>query len=227
VDFCERLEGRDLNKRTVESLIKCGAFDSFGIYRSRLMASFEKILERVSAKKKSMLTGQFSLFDDLSGQDDLTVIEWPQMQEYDPRLLLVMEKDMLGLYLTGHPLDEFEQQIRERVTAYSYDFEVPEEGQAEQSKLTDNQFVRIAGIIVDMKTISTKSNRMMAFLTVEDLYGQMEVVVFPNIYEQFSKWIAIDSQIWVEGKINIKEDEQPRSWLIISAHWFIILKASL
>ncbi len=210
VDFCERLEGRDLNKRTVESLIKCGAFDSFGIYRSRLMASFEKILERVSAKKKSMLTGQFSLFDDLSGQDDLTVIEWPQMQEYDPRLLLVMEKDMLGLYLTGHPLDEFEQQIRERVTAYSYDFEVPEEGQAEQSKLTDNQFVRIAGIIVDMKTISTKSNRMMAFLTVEDLYGQMEVVVFPNIYEQFSKWIAIDSQIWVEGKINIKEDEQPK-----------------
>jgi DNA polymerase-3 subunit alpha len=210
VDFCERLEGRDLNKRTVESLIKCGAFDSFGIFRSRLMASYEKILERVSAKKKSMLTGQFTLFDDLSGQDDLTVIEWPQMQEYDPRLLLVMEKDMLGLYLTGHPLDEFEQQIQERVTAYSYDFEIPEEGQAEQSKLSDNQFVRIAGIIVDMKTISTKSNRMMAFLTVEDLYGQMEVVVFPNIYEQFAKWIAIDSQIWVEGKINIKEDEQPK-----------------
>lgn len=210
IDFCERMEGRELNKRTVESLIKCGAFDSFGLYRSRLMASYEKILERVSMKKKSMLTGQFTLFDNNPEEEDISTVEWPKMEEYDPRLLLVMEKEMLGLYLTGHPLDEFEQQIKEKATAYSYDFQVSEEGQVEQSKLTDNQFVRIAGIIVDIKTISTKSNRMMAFLTVEDLFGQMEVVVFPNVYEQHAKLIAVDSQVWVEGKINIKEEEQPK-----------------
>ena len=209
IDFCERMEGKDLNKRTVESLIKCGAFDSFGIYRSRLIASYEKILERVSIKRKSLLTGQFSLFEALSGSDETVTIEWPQMQEYDPKLLLAMEKDMLGLFITGHPLDAFEDQIKENVTAYSYDFEITDED-TEQSKLTDNQFVRIAGIIVDIKTISTKSNRMMAFLTVEDLYGQMEVVVFPNIYEQFTKFIETDAQVWVEGRINLKEDEQPK-----------------
>lgn len=208
IDFCERMEGRELNKRTAESLIKCGAFDSFGIYRSRLFASYEKILERVSIKRKSMLTGQLSLFEILAG-GGIDTVEWPQMQEYDPRLLLAMEKDMLGLYITGHPLDAFVDQIKENVTVYSYDFEIPED-EAEQSKLTDNQFVRIAGIIVDIKTISTKSNRMMAFVTVEDLYGQMEVVVFPNIYEQFTKFISIEAQVWIEGKINLKEDEQPK-----------------
>lgn len=210
IDFCERMDGRDLNKRSVESLIKCGAFDSFGIYRSRLMASYEKILERVSIKRKNMMTGQFSLFDVIPEEDSAVTIEWPQMEEYDKRLLLAMEKDMLGLYLTGHPLDAFEDLIREHATHFSYEFEVSEEGQPDQNKLTDNQFVRVAGIVTDIKTISTRNNRMMAFVTVEDLYGQMEVVVFPNVYEQYSRFLEQDSQIWVEGRINLKEDEQPK-----------------
>ncbi len=210
VDFCERLEGKELNKRTVESLIKCGAFDLFGIYRSRLFANYEKILERVSQKRKTLMTGQFSLFDSASDQDETVSIEWPQMTEYDPRLLLVMEKEMLGLYISGHPLDEFQDEIKELVTVFSYDFEMPEEGQAADNRLGDNQFVRVAGIVADIKTISTKSNRMMAFVTVEDLYGQMEVIVFPNIYEQYARFLSNDSQILVEGKISVKEDEQPK-----------------
>jgi len=210
IDFCERLEGRELNKRAVESLIKCGAFDSFGVYRSRLMASYEKILERVSARKKSMLSGQFSLFDTIPEEDTAASVEWPQIDEYDKRLLLAMEKDMLGLYLTGHPLDGFEDQIRQFATHFSYEFDVSEEGQPDQNKLCDNQFVRIAGIVTDVKTISTKNNRLMAFVTVEDLYGQMEVVVFPNVYEQYAKFLAVDSQVWVEGRINLKEDEQAK-----------------
>ena len=210
VDFCERMEGRELNKRAVESLIKCGAFDSFGIYRSRLMASYEKILERVSARKKNMMTGQFSLFDVMPDEDRTDEIEWPQMEEYDKRLLLAMEKDMLGLYLTGHPLDMFEDLIREHVTHFSYEFEVSEEGQPHESKLSDNQFVRIAGIVTDVKTISTRNNRLMAFVTVEDLYGQVEVVVFPNVYEECSSFLENDAQVWVEGRINLKEDEQAK-----------------
>lgn len=209
IDFCERMEGRELNKRAVESLIKCGAFDSFGIYRSRLISTYEKILERVSAKRKSMMSGQFSLFDAHPEAEEAVSIEWPQMKEYDPRLLLAMEKDTLGLYITGHPLDAFEDQIRDNVTAYSFDFEISEEN-AEQNKLADNQFVRVAGIITDIKTISTKNNRMMAFVTLEDLYGQMEIIVFPNVYEQFLRLLAVDAQVWVEGRINLKEDEQPK-----------------
>jgi DNA polymerase-3 subunit alpha len=117
---------------------------------------------------------------------------------------------MLGLYISGHPLDEFADQIKELVTVFSYDFEIPEEGQAAESRMNDGQFVRIAGIIADIKTISTKSNKMMAFVTIEDLYGQMEVIVFPNIFEQNARFLTNDSQIIVEGRISVKEDEQPK-----------------
>ncbi|MCX7774046.1 MAG: DNA polymerase III subunit alpha [Clostridia bacterium] len=210
IDFCERMEGRELNKRTVESLIKCGAFDVFGIYRSRLIANYEKILERVSQKRRSLMTGQLSLFDVASKQDETATIEWPQMNEYDSRLLLAMEKEMLGLYVSGHPLDEFQDIIKEQVTVFSYDFELPEEGQTMESTLADGQQVKIAGIVTEIKTISTKSNRMMAFVMVEDLYGLIEVIVFPNIYEQYTRLLSTESQILVEGRISIKEDEQPK-----------------
>jgi len=210
VDFCERMEGKELNKRTVESLIKCGAFDCFGIYRSRLMANYEAILDRAAQKRKSLISGQLSLFDAMPGQDDTAEIQWPQMTEYDPKLLLAMEKDMLGLYISGHPLDEYADIIKSVVTVYSYDFELNEQGTANESRLADEQVVRIAGIVTDIKTISTKNNRIMAFVNVEDLYGQMEVIVFPNIFEQYANLLADDSQIIVEGRISVKEEEQPK-----------------
>ncbi len=210
VDFCERLEGKELNKKTVESLIKCGAFDIFGIYRSRLMANYEKILERVSQKRKSLISGQLSLFDVAQDTDETATIEWPNMAEYDSKLLLSMEKEMLGLYISGHPLDEFADEIKELVTVYSYDFELSEDGSSNETRLADGGFARIAGVVTDIKSISTKNNRMMAFVTVEDLYGQMEVIVFPNIYERFARFLSNDKQIIVEGKISVKEDEQPK-----------------
>jgi DNA polymerase-3 subunit alpha len=209
IDFCERLEGRELNKRAVESLIKSGAFDLFGVYRSRLMANFERILERVSQKHKTLLTGQLSLFD--SNQDDATAtIEWPDMKEYDNKLLLAMEKEMLGLYLSGHPLDQFKEQIKNIVTVYSYDFDSPEDSQPGGNSLSDGQFVRVAGIITDIKNISTKNNRMMAFVTIEDLYGQMEVIVFPNVYEKAARLLYDDNQLIIEGNISMKEEEMPK-----------------
>ncbi len=210
IDFCERMEGKELNKRTVESLIKCGAFDCFGIYRSRLMANYEIILERASQKRKSLISGQLSLFDTAPGQDKTMEIQWPQMTEYDSRLLLSMEKDMLGLYISGHPLDEFADEIKSLVTVFSYDFELSDEGASNESRLIDDQFVRIAGIVTDIKSISTKNNKMMAFVNVEDLYGQMEVIVFPNVYEKYASFLTNDSQIIVEGRISVKEEEQPK-----------------
>lgn len=210
IDFCERMEGKELNKRSVESLIKCGAFDVFQVYRSRLIANYEKILDRVSQRRKTLLSGQMSLFDAVPEADNFADIEWPDIHEYDTRLLLSMEKEMLGLYISGHPLDEYSDIIQNHVTVFSYEFELSEDGEANQDQFTDGKYVRIAGIVDSIKTISTKNNRMMAFVTVEDLYGQMEVIVFPNIYDRFAKYLSKESQILVEGRISIKEDEQPK-----------------
>ena len=211
IDFCERLEGKELNKKTVESLIKCGAFDIFGIYRSRLIANYEKILERVSQKRKSMISGQLSLFDVVQHRDtdDTAKVEWPQMAEYDSNCFYQWKRKCWD-YIFRSSSDEFADTIKEIVTVYSYDFEISEDGSSNDIKLADGTFVRIAGIVTDIKSISTKNNRMMAFVTVEDLYGQMEVVVFPNIYERFARFLSGESQILVEGKISLKEDEQPK-----------------
>ena len=151
-----------------------------------------------------MISGQLSLFDVTRDADDTATIEWPQMAEYDSKLLLSMEKEMLGLYISGHPLDEFADTIKEIVTVYSYDFEISEDGSSNDIKLADGTFVRIAGIVTDIKSISTKNNRMMAFVNVEDLYGQMEVIVFPNIYERFARYLSNEKQIIVEGRISVE-----------------------
>ncbi len=209
IDFCERLEGKELNKRTVENLIKCGAFDLFGIYRSQLVASYEKIMERISQKRKTLITGQLSLFDTADTDDSITH-EWPDINEYDSRLLLAMEKETMGLYVSGHPLDEFQQQIKDMVTVYSYDFELSEEEQSIETRIKDGQFARVAGIIADIKTISTKNNRMMAFVMIEDIYGQLEVIVFPKIYESSARLLTEDSLVIIQGNISVREDENPK-----------------
>lgn len=208
IDFVERMDGRDFNKRTVESLIKCGAFDAFSVFRSQLMASFEFIMDSVANTRRRKMDGQFSLFDAGSSNDVLKA-EWPNIREYDSKLLLQMEKDMLGLYLTGHPLDDRLELIKQNATVYSYDFEPIEEGQT-QTSLQDGQMVRVAGVIHDIKSISTKSNKMMAFVNLEDLYGQMEIILFPTVLEQFANLVEKEQQIWVDGRISIKEDEAPK-----------------
>jgi len=213
VDFCERMEGKDLNKRTLENLIKSGAFDLFGIYRSKLMTNFEKVLERIAQKRKNMIAGQMSLFDAAysnSSDDGSVTLDWPDMEEYDYRHLLAMEKETMGLYISGHPLNEYKEIIKEIVNVYSYDFEVSEEEEIGETRLTDGQFARIAGIISDIKTISTKNNRMMAFVMIEDLYGQVEVIVFPKILEASARILAMDNLVVVEGNISVKENESPK-----------------
>jgi len=132
------------------------------------------------------------------------------MEEYDYRHLLAMEKETMGLYISGHPLNEYKEIIKEIVNVYSYDFEVSEEEEIGETRLTDGQFARIAGIISDIKTISTKNNRMMAFVMIEDLYGQVEVIVFPKILEASARILAMDNLVVVEGNISVKENESPK-----------------
>jgi len=209
VDFCERLAGRDLNKKTVESLIKCGTFDSFGICRSRLMAQFDFIIDSVNQTRRTMLEGQFSLFDAGASATTGMAVEWPAIPEYDSRLLMAMEKDMLGLYLSGHPLDSVAALMERHATVTARDFQsTGEEG--DPIRLKDGQPVITAGIITEMKSISTRSNKMMAFLTLEDLYGQFEVIVFPNVLESQAQLLAREQPVWVEGRVSVKEEEEPK-----------------
>jgi DNA polymerase-3 subunit alpha len=208
-ELIERLDGKDLNKRCIESLIKSGAFDSLKIFRSRLINTYEKIMDNVSQLKRMRMEGQLSFFD--AGGSTCVEIKWPELEEYDYRLLLAMEKDMLGLYLSGHPLSEFEEDIKNGVTHYSTDFAVDEkEEDTVQSQVSDGSFSRVAGIIVDMKTITTRSNQLMAFVTLEDLAGQMEVIVFPNTLEKYGDFLKPELPLWVEGKISVREDEAPK-----------------
>jgi len=212
-DLCERVDSRDLNKRCIESLIKSGAFDSFKVYRSRLMNSYDKIIENIANERKMKMEGQMSLFDIASnaGSPITQEIPYPDMEEYDFRLLLAMEKDVLGLYVSGHPLSEFEEDIRKGVTLFSSDLVMEEQDSGHvSSKFSDGSFARIAGIIADVKTITTKSNQLMAFVTVEDLTGQMEVIVFPSTLEKYGELIRPELPVWIEGKLSMREDEQPK-----------------
>jgi DNA polymerase-3 subunit alpha len=208
-ELIERLDGKDLNKRCVESLIKSGAFDSLKVYRSRLINAYEKIMDNVSQMRKMRMEGQMSFFD--AADSTCVEVKWPELEEYDYRLLLAMEKDMLGLYLSGHPLSEFEEDIKNGVTHYSTSFMVDEkEDDTVESHVTDGAFARVAGIITDMKTITTRSNQLMAFVTLEDLAGQMEVIVFPNTLEKYGDFLKPELPLWMEGKISVREDEAPK-----------------
>lgn len=212
-DLCERVDGGDLNKRCIESLIKSGAFDSFNVYRSRLMNAYERIMDNVSNIKKMKMEGQFSLFDIASNSKTVPEVEtsYPNLDEYDSRLLLSMEKDMLGLYISGHPLSELEEDIKKSVTLYSSDlFEEEQDTETVNNTFSDGSFARIAGLVTEIKSITTKSNQLMAFVTVEDLAGQMEVIVFPNTLEKYGDIIKPDLPVWIEGKLSIREDEQPK-----------------
>jgi len=217
-DFCERVEGKDVNKRCVESLIKCGAFDSFGIYRSRLMASYEKLLDMVHEYRKKNVEGQLTIFEVSNGikEENFVQEEYPDINEYPSKMLLAMEKEMLGLYVSGHPLTEYQEEINSQVTLFSTDINTePSDVDEEQTvnddrNLIDGQIVTVAGIITEKKIKTTKNNNLMAFITLEDLYGSMEIIVFPTVLEKYSSLINEENIVVIKGRISIKEGENPK-----------------
>lgn len=210
-EFIERVEKTDssvMNKRAVESLIKAGAMDSLGANRAQLLSIFEKTIDGIHSDRKRNLDGQFSLFDNgqTSYEDRL-----PDLREFPQNTLLQMEKEILGIYVSGHPLMPYEREIKLLSTFSTADL-ISEgmDGQMEPAGARDGQRVAIAGIVIERKNKVTRNNNMMAFVTLEDLYGAIECIIFPAIYEKSYSLIEEDSIVLVEGRLSISEVEDPK-----------------
>lgn len=223
-DFAERISGKAVNKRCIESLIKAGTFDELGKNRSTLLASFENIVDIIELSNKKGFEGQVSMFDLGENEEEKQKIKYsfdeqPEMSEKE---LLSTEKEMLGIYISGHPLEKIKNQILNQVTITSNDLRNIDEQNLsgnlentsniemqneEKTKHTDGETVKIAGIITSVKKKITKSNKMMAFITVEDLYGQIEIITFENVYMSSQNNLIEENIIWVEGRLSIREDE--------------------
>ncbi len=215
-DFCERINTSHVNKRCIESLIKCGAFDFTGVFRSKIIAVYEKVIEGIEQEKKRSMDGQLSIFDLEPVSDEKNKIQesYPDIKEYPAKMLLSMEKQILGLYVSGHPLREFEDEINKNVTLYSSDLnsDNQEAGfEIEQGKnIKDNKIVTVGGIITVKKTKTTKNNNLMAFITLEDVYGTMEIIVFPAVLKKYQDIIIEENIVLIRGRISIKEEEQAK-----------------
>jgi len=221
-DFCERVSFRDVNKKCVESLIKCGAFDSMGIYRSKLILVFEKVIDSIQEIRRKNLEGQLSIFDIPQKKDSPDIYEteiaYPDINEYPPNVLLAMEKEMLGLYVSGHPLEEFKDLLSIHATANSLDFkekagESIDELEFDNSNdgvLEDGKKVIVGGIISEKKIKATKNDNLMAFVTLEDLYGRIEVIIFPQTLSMYQDIILEENIVLVKGRVSIKEEEEPK-----------------
>ena len=205
-DFIDRTMGKEVNKRTVENFIKSGAFDSFPANRRQMMLIYSQLMDQAAQRKKTDLAGQMSLFDFVPEEEKAAFkVKIPEVPEYSKEDLLAFEKDVLGIYISGHPLEEYEEQWRRGITHVTSDFLPVEEG--EESKVMDGERAVIGGMITSKTMKATKNNKMMAFITVEDLVGSAEVIVFPKDYEKNSGLLNMDSKVFVSGRISAEEDK--------------------
>ncbi|MGN0165647.1 MAG: DNA polymerase III subunit alpha, partial [Lachnospiraceae bacterium] len=206
-DFCERLSGKEVNKRTVESFIKAGAFDSLPGTRKQLMCIYLQVMDGVVREKKKNLSGQMTLFDFMEADDNEPgdVMHYPDVGEYDRQELLALEKEVLGIYVSGHPLDDYADLIEPSITRLSSAFMLDEDTNLPEVK-QDNIEI-IGGIVVDKTVKTTRSNTLMCFATIEDTAGTVEVVVFPKDYEKYKYMLMPDSKIFVKGRVSVEEDK--------------------
>ena len=213
--FIDNLDIHRINKKAVESLIKAGALDCFSENRAAHMGIFESLIESAQSNAKNVLEGQLSLFqlNAETMEESQSVKKLPDVKNFEKDLLIAQEKEMLGVYITDHPLTEYRDMIERSVTVTSQDLaevlENEESGET-HSFITDGMSAVMAGIVTGRKTLITKNSKMMAFVDMEDLYGTVEVVVFPNVYERYGTLTAEDSIISVVGTINFKEGEVPK-----------------
>ncbi len=215
-DFIERVSGKEVNKRTVENLIKAGALDNLGGTRRQMMYVYVGVMDRVAQEKKTAVTGQMSLFDLMDDEEKREYeVQMPNVGEYDKEQILSFEKEVLGIYISGHPLEKYEQLWRSNITNVTSDFALDEETGI--SKVSDNSQAVIGGMITGRTIKYTKTNKTMAFLTVEDLVGTVEVVVFPRDYERNSRFLEEDRKVFVCGRVSC-EDDRP-SKLICEKIW--------
>ena len=204
-DFINRMSGHEVNKRAVENFIKAGAFDCFPANRRQMMMIYGQIMDDAAQKKKKDFAGQISLFDFAAEEDKAAFkIKIPQVSEYGKEDLLAFEKEVLGFYISGHPLEEYEEQWKRGISHVTADFLPPEEG--EEQRIRDGERAIVGGMITSKTMKATKNNKMMAFITVEDLVGSVEVIVFPRDYEKNASMLNVDSKVFVSGRISAEED---------------------
>jgi DNA polymerase-3 subunit alpha len=211
VDFCNSIDLNSINKRVVESLIKAGAFDCFGVLRSQLIAVHEKVIDSVTNSRKKNIEGQVSLFSQI--EDSSVRIKYPSIEEFKKLDMLAMEKEMTGLYLSGHPLDEYARTLELQADTKISDIvgrKTLEDNFVEEAKVKDGDRVIVGGILSEVSKKITKNNDMMAFAKLEDLYGIMEIIVFPKVFQRFKSIIEDDYMIIVKGRVSVREDEQPK-----------------
>ena len=205
-DFIERTAERDVNKRAIENLIKAGACDGLDGTRKQMTLVSASIVDQVVHQKKSTLSGQMSLFDLVSEEDKKDFeVQYPDVGEFPKEMLLGFEKEVLGIYLSGHPLEEYLEKIKKNATVNAMDFVREEETGA--IKVADNAHVVIGGMIAGKTVKFTRNNKAMAFLTIEDLTGSVEVIVFPKDYERFSRFLNEDEKVFVVGHATVEEEQ--------------------
>lgn len=213
--FIENIDIRSVNKKAVESLIRAGALDRLNKNRAAHLGIYESLMESAQSNAKHNIEGQISLFqiNAAAMEETKSMNRLPDVKNFDKEELISMEKEMLGVYITGHPLKEYEEQIKRLVSVNAQDLaEVldSEEQGGSHSFVRDGMQAVMAGIITYKKNLITKNNKMMAFANLEDLYGTVEVVVFPNVYEKFGNLVSEDSIVSISGSINFKEGEMPK-----------------
>ena len=205
-DFIYRLTAREVNKRTVESFIKSGALDSLPGTRQQKLLIYADLLEQKTQEKKSSVEGQMSLFDLMGEESKEYDIKFPDVGEFPREVLLAFEKEVLGIYISGHPLEDDAALWKKNITAKTSDFYVNEE-EGIASGLTDGRKYVVGGMINAISVKTTKQNRMMAFLTLEDLVGNMEVMLFPREYETYRPLLIEDSKVFISGRADFSNEE--------------------
>ena len=206
-DFIERLSGKEVNKRTIESFIKSGAFDSLGGTRKQFMVVYVQILDQVNRERKYSMTGQLSLFDIVSDdQKSEFDIPLPDVGEYEKETKLAFEKEVLGVYLSGHPLEDYEEKWKKNISRTTLDFQIDDE--TGRTKVHDGAKEIVGGMITNKTIKYTKTNKVMAFITLEDLVGSVEVVIFPRDFEKNQMYLNEEAKVFIKGRVS-EEDDAP------------------
>lgn len=208
-DFIIRTAERDVNKRAVENFIKAGAFDSLGGNRRQYISIYSQVIDSIQKDRKSNMAGQISLFD-IAGEDEKEEFDivLPDIAEFPKETILQFEKEVLGVYVSGHPIEEYESLWRRVITNPTTDFFIMED--TGNVKIEDNSKVVIGGIISEKKTKYTKNDKIMAFLTIEDMVGSVEVLVFPRQYDKYSMLLNEDAKVFVHGSVSVEEQKDAK-----------------
>ena len=203
-DFLERMGEGELNKRAVENFIKCGAMDGFGYHRSELLAVYDSMMDSIASSRKKNLEGQMGLFAMLEDEDAAAKIPIPRLKELSKADLLAMEKETTGIYISGHPMDDYRQYLKNTHVVHIGKL------MDEESTYEDDQIVSVAGIVQVVKMKTTRNNSMMAYVTVEDDTASIEMLAFSNVLNQYGGYLRENSPVVVTGRLSLRDDKEPQ-----------------